>query len=256
VNRADLAIFTHEGYRKSLKTRGPGAVLIDPATWIAEQQVLLTSDAARKRDGLSKTRLRVLFAGRLLHGKGLATLLSALRELDSRFIELDVDIIGEGPMQAACEAAVVVNGTAKVRLLAPVPYGEQFFSLLQNYHAVVVPSLTNEQPRIIFDAFSQGVPVLASDTDGNKSCVEDGVTGRLFRHNDIEALSNVLQQYAKDPGQLRILGMNSLGVAHRFTHNAMHERRREALLALFSRNPTSGKLSVYCEPADIRPLDR
>jgi hypothetical protein len=41
---------------------------------------------------------------------------------------------------------------------------EPFLSLLRGFDGALVPSLSDEQPRILYDAFSQAVPVIGSAT--------------------------------------------------------------------------------------------
>src|SRR5437763_3525524 len=53
-----------------------------------------------------------------------------------------------------------------LRLLDPVPPGAPFLALVRRYHALLLPSLSDEQPRVVLDAASQAVPAIASDTDG------------------------------------------------------------------------------------------
>ena len=244
VNHADLVAFTHAGYRKELMTRGTGAVLISPATWIAQEQILPVADAIRRWESLSASRLRVLFAGRLTRDKGVDLLIAAIRTLADRGVSMEVDIIGEGTLREECDAVARSGGSVTTRVLAPVPYGDPFFSLLRDYHAVIVPSVTNEQPRIVFDALSQGVALFASDTDGLKSCVDDGVTGQLFRRADVHSMAAVLERYAKAPQDLRKLGMQGLTVACGFTHRAMHQRRRDVLIATFGCRSLSPKANT------------
>ena len=49
-----------------------------------------------------------------------------------------------------------------VQLAVPgtVPYGPEFFAVLREHHLMVVTDRTAEQPRNIYDAFSQGRGVL------------------------------------------------------------------------------------------------
>ena len=35
-------------------------------------------------------------------------------------------------------------------------YGESFFQMLQTHDVMLVPSVTDEQPRIIYDSFAAG----------------------------------------------------------------------------------------------------
>jgi glycosyltransferase involved in cell wall biosynthesis len=105
--------------------------------------------------------------------------------------------------------------------------------MLRNYHAVVIPSITDEQPRIVFDCYSQAIPVIASDTHGLRSCVANGVTGRLVQPGDTEALAGVIASVRTDIAGLERMGLAALEVARKHTHRRMHEERQVLLLARF-----------------------
>jgi glycosyltransferase involved in cell wall biosynthesis len=98
-----------------------------------------------------------------------------------RWQRLAVHVIGEGPSRdsvIAAERAVSLS----LKYLKPVAYGAPFLNLLQCYHGIVMPSLSDEQPRIVFDAAARAVPIIASDTDGwtgLRPHVENNLTGRL-----------------------------------------------------------------------------
>jgi glycosyltransferase involved in cell wall biosynthesis len=224
VNRAHLLWFTQPSYRRTLLTRGRGQVSIVPATWVNEQDVLSDDEAARSWDA-KPAQPRFLFAGRLVREKGIDVLLAALRRLDGEGAALRVDVIGDGPEREACAAAAAGLRSVKCSLLSPVPYGPQFFSLLRGCHAVVIPSRSDEQPRLVFDAFSQAVPVLASRTDGLAAQVSEDRTGRLFAPGDPEALAGALRVAAADVTDLRRLGTHALEVARGSTHREMHRTR-------------------------------
>ena len=121
----------------------------------------------------------------------------------------------------------------EVELLGTVPYGQPLLELLRRYDAVVVPSLSDEQPRIVFDAFSQGVPILGSDTAGLRSCVENGETGLLTTPGDVDALAGVLRYALAHREELARLGMASLTVARSMTHQEMHRKRAVLLREMF-----------------------
>ena len=95
---------------------------------------------------------------------------------------------------------------------------------------MLVPSLADEQPRIVYDAFSQALPVLASATPGLQACVSDGVDGRLFRPADPDALADAVRWAAADADALQQMGLAALATARAMTHQEMH-RRRHVLIA-------------------------
>jgi glycosyltransferase involved in cell wall biosynthesis len=235
ISLADIAFFTHEGYLRDLMPNHGGRGHVVHATWIDE--AIVQSDAAaearwqaRPRDGTPP--LRLLFAGRLQEDKGIHVMLDALRRLRSAGrTRVQLSIIGAGALEGVCrEQARLSDDRVQLDVLDPVAYGEPFFALLRGFDAVLVPSLADEQPRIVYDAYSQALPVLASATPGLKTCVADGVNGRLFAPADAQALVDTIAWAADNPAALHGLGMAALTTARAMTHQNMH-RRRHALIA-------------------------
>src|SRR5262249_39092256 len=151
--------------------------------------------------------------------------LEALRSLDDRGIAAHVDTSGSGDQSDACREAASRFRHVRLTNLEPVPYGKAIFERIRTYHAVLVPSLTQEQPRIVFDAYAQAVPVLASDTDGIRPYVENGKTGWLLPPGDAPALAAAIERASRAVPELRAMGMAGLRASHGFTHQAMHRWR-------------------------------
>jgi glycosyltransferase involved in cell wall biosynthesis len=152
---------------------------------------------------------------------------------EAQTLSIEVTLIGSGELR---EAALELAGRLrKVRLhiLEPVTYGTPFLSLLRDFHAALVPSLTDEQPRIIFDAFSQAVPVLASDTAGHRDLVIPGSTGQLFAPGSAEALLVALRRVTDDPSSLLQMGLAGLEIAAGQTRARMHLDRARQLANVF-----------------------
>ena len=228
INMTDLAIFTQAQYMQSLLTKRPERGHVIHASWIDEDNIASESFVNRKWvDKLSDASgpLRLLFAGRLSPSKGVLNMLDALDLADIKGLPVHLDLLGNGELLAKCQDASARQSHAtRLNLLGTIPYGPMFFATLHNYHAVVVPSLSDEQPRIVYDAFSQGVPVLASNTPGLKDCVPP-TAGWLFSPGDARALFNTWAQASEQRGALKSLGIAGLGIAQRMTHRHMHEKR-------------------------------
>jgi glycosyltransferase involved in cell wall biosynthesis len=239
ISLADIAFFTHEGYRRDLMPRHPERGHVIHASWIDEAIVLGDADALTRWQTRWQTRqddgaplLRLLFAGRLQEDKGLHVMFEALRRLRSEGrIRVQLSIIGAGELEGVCrEQAQLSDDQVQLDVLDPVPYGEPFFALLRRFDAMLVPSLADEQPRIVYDAYSQALPVLASATPGLKTCVTEGVNGRLFAPADAQALADTVRWAADEPAALQRLGLAALATARAMTHQDMH-RRRHVLIA-------------------------
>jgi glycosyltransferase involved in cell wall biosynthesis len=158
-------------------------------------------------------------------------LLSAIKAASAAGADVEVSIIGTGPLLEECTAFAESDvGKKCVKILKPVPYGDAFLSLLRGFDAALVPSLSDEQPRILYDAFSQGVPVIGSATGGICEVVESGVTGRLLPPNDAGALTEALVWGGQNRAELRAMGLRGLASVRHSTHQAMHQKRHAILL--------------------------
>ncbi len=232
VRHAHLSVFTQPGYLKELSRGARGKCILTPATLLDDDDILSEEEAkdtwARKEE-----TPRFILAARLTQGKGIGVLLDALRMAEAQTLSIEVTLIGSGELR---EAALELAGRLrKVRLhiLEPVTYGTPFLSLLRDFHAALVPSLTDEQPRIIFDAFSQAVPVLASDTAGHRDLVIPGSTGQLFAPGSAEALLVALRRVTDDPSSLLQMGLAGLEIAAGQTRARMHLDRARQLANVF-----------------------
>jgi glycosyltransferase involved in cell wall biosynthesis len=239
LRNADLVICTQDEYCRSLLGPKHAEGFVIPASWIDEKDILSQDEASEiweKKLSASDSRLKILFVGRLAPEKGLLVLLESMRKLNTQGFPISLDILGEGTLMNECEsAASELKGITTLNMLGTVAYGAPLFSVIRRYDAVVVPSITDEQPRIVFDAYSQAVPVLASDTPGLRSCVKNGEVGLFATPNDVSALSDLLKYAAEHRSELRQLGLQSLTYAHSMTHQEMHRQRATLLQAMIDK---------------------
>lgn len=225
INRAltrycDISFFATQSYRDTLHVGPANTAHVLPSVWVDDDQLI---PADRLAELAPAKGTAILFAGRLPDGKGLRVLLDAI--MRSR---VPVDIIGDGDLR---DVVVQAQYTAPslIRLLEPVDYGAAFSALLDRYAALVVPTISDEQPRIIFDAFARGIPVLASATSGNRQIVEQARTGLLYEPNDVAATAAALAAAVADPVRLRTMGETGLRDMAVRTHAAMHAVRARAI---------------------------
>jgi len=176
-----------------------------------------------------------VFIGRLLPEKGLLVLLDAVAGALRGGVAVTLDIFGEGPLRDECAARIEALGSpgAAIRLRGTMPYDQRFFDAMRGYDALVVPSISDEQPRIVFDAYAQGLPVIASATEGLVQCVDDKVTGLLVAPRDVAALQERITELARDPAPLAAMARACVARARGLTHQQMHRVRWRLLVDRF-----------------------
>ncbi|WP_162630724.1 glycosyltransferase [Paracoccus endophyticus] len=212
---------------------GPnGTSIILPASWISEADMISLSDADLSWDE-KPADAHFIVASRLVREKGIPLLIDALMNLEGKGETISVDVMGSGAMKADLEGIAGKLRNVRLRLLDPVPYGPSFMRALRQYHAVIVPVTGDEQARILYDAFSQAIPIIAANTAGNREVVTHGGTGFLFEADNPAALSETLCHCADDLDGLRQAGLSALTVAAKHTHADMHGKRAEFLRETF-----------------------
>jgi glycosyltransferase involved in cell wall biosynthesis len=66
---------------------------------------------------------------------------------------------------------------------------------------LIVPSLWNDPlPRVIYEAYSYGVPVIGSDRGGIPEIIDTGKTGFIFKAESEEGLLSKINMFKEDPG--------------------------------------------------------
>jgi glycosyltransferase involved in cell wall biosynthesis len=244
LRNAALVICTQDEYCQSMLGPNQTHGFVIPASWIDEKNILpefVAEELWQEKLSVSESRIRLLFVGRLVPAKGILILLEAMQQLSAEGIPIALDILGEGPLKGQCEfVASALRSLTTVTLLGTVPYGVPLFELIRGYDAVVVPNISDEQPRIVFDAYSQAVPILASDTPGLRSCVKSGELGLFAGSNDVSGLAALLRYAAGHRSELRRLGLQSLAYAYRMTHQEMHRQRATLLQAMMDKRKEKG----------------
>jgi glycosyltransferase involved in cell wall biosynthesis len=229
LRRADARIFTTDSYRKFFGIPQKDS-LIAPAIWLDEEVVITDAEQQARLAALPTDQVRFVFPARLVHDKGSDIILAAIERaealLPQEAPDIAVDIIGEGPMAETCRTfAQTHQGRITVRFLEPVPYGAPFFTLLREYHALLLANRQDEQPRVIFDAFAQGVPVISTATDGVREIVNAGTDTLVYEVDDVEALAGLLIRFATEPDLRNHLTQNTVPAARGRSHAAMHKDR-------------------------------
>ncbi len=161
-----------------------------------------------------------LYVGRLSSEKGVQILAAAVRELGS----LPLQVLGSGPLEP------MVREVFRERYLGFEPLA-RILQRMQSARYLVVPSICYENaPRTIVEAFSCGVPVIASRLGALADIVQDGVTGLLFTPGDAADLRAKLAWAEAHPAE-----MARMGQAARAEYEAQYtpERNYEILMDIY-----------------------
>ncbi len=137
----------------------------------------------------------ILFVGRLLALKGIATLFDALRLLPP-----DVRLLLAGPgdqtvWRAYASELGLLHG--RVQFLGRVPHAHMP-TVYHHADAVVLPSFTESCPMAALEAMACGTPLIAADVGGVSEIIREGETGWKFPAGDSQALAERIESVLID----------------------------------------------------------
>ena len=159
---------------------------------------------ARAALGLPANAPVVLTVGRLLEYKGQRHLVDAVPELAARFPDLQVVVLGAGPLHAAlAEQAAALGVADRVHLPGFRPDAR---ALLDAADVFALPSRQEAMPLAALEAMDAGLPVVATRVFGSAEVVADGETGLLVRPGDPRALAGALGELLADRERAARLG--------------------------------------------------
>ncbi|HKQ03799.1 MAG TPA: glycosyltransferase family 4 protein [Blastocatellia bacterium] len=158
--------------------------------------------------------LRVIFVGNVLPGKGLDTLIEALRRLppDSWRLKVVGSLTMDRAFARRIREQIARAGLTDSVALAGAVSNEEIGGCLDSNHLLVVPSRYEALGIVYLEAMACGLPVIATAAGGAHEIVRHGEVGFLTPPGDAETLAGYLRRIQQQPEQLLEM---SLAAYHR-----------------------------------------
>jgi sugar transferase (PEP-CTERM/EpsH1 system associated) len=146
----------------------------------------------------------------LLLGRAFARALELHPEARHR---LRLVVAGDGTLRQALQQLLADSGHAALTWVC----GERddVPDVMRGLDAFVLPSRAEGISNTILEAMATGLPIIATDVGGNGELLSDGVTGRLVRADDTDALARAMLDDLADPLRARQRGTAAREVAQR-----------------------------------------
>jgi glycosyltransferase involved in cell wall biosynthesis len=155
---------------------------------------------------------RLIYVGRLVEKKGVATLVTAIHLLKNDFAELRLTIVGDGPEKPALEKLAADLGVNAQIDFAGSQANENVPRYYQSAGIAVVPSIVaadGDQEGlglVAVEALGCGCVTIVSDLPALHDVVSDGENGLVFRATDATDLSAKIRRLLEDAPLYEHLG--------------------------------------------------
>jgi glycosyltransferase involved in cell wall biosynthesis len=153
-----------------------------------------------------RNRNLVLYVGRLVEKKGCPYLLRAVAKVAEVHPEVELAIIGGGPLLEPMQALakeLKINCRFLGKLIDPQP-GNSVHDWMRRARVFCAPSVTASdgntegQPAVFIEANALGLPAVSFQTAGIGEAVIHGETGLLAPEKDVDTLAEYLLRFLRD----------------------------------------------------------
>ncbi len=166
-------------------------------------------DSLLKKYNLNPKNKKLLFIGRLYPEKNAEILLKAMHKILKNKKDVNLMIVGDGPLKTQLEKNAVDLGIEKnVHFLGKISEKD----LIQAYNAsdiFVLPSFAELEGMVVLEAMACGKPIIISDSEETaaKYLVEDN--GFVFKTRDPEDLSKKINMLLRNDKLRKKMSKNS-----------------------------------------------
>lgn len=216
-----LITINREDYDRALRFRlkAGGAVHYVPGVGLNlhlyERGDDLTRREVRRELGVAANEVVIICVAELNRNKNQIQLLRAVESDRDGLAEIRVVIVGDGPCRAELEGYVNEQGLAgKVQFLG---YRTDIPRLLKAADIASLPSFREGLSRFLMEAAACQLPLLCTNTRGNRDIVAEGVNGYLVPCGDYIALAGRIRSMARDEGLRQRMGAASAETAKRYS---------------------------------------
>jgi glycosyltransferase involved in cell wall biosynthesis len=194
--------------------------------------------------------LRLVYCGRLTRRKGVNLSLQILARAIGLGAALRFDVIGEGDERPALERLASTLGiAAHVQFLGSLPYGAALLSRLADYDALLFTPLAEDTPRMIFDGYAAGLPLVGFDISYTRERQQQEHAAVLLPSGDIEQSARMLLQLYRDCSRLRDLARAARAAAEYHCAEHWYRRRAEWTLEAVERHHARSTVAPVDEAA-------
>ena len=171
---------------------------IDATRWTTTARAKSAARAQYAADGPL-----LVYAGRLVHEKGVQTLLHALRPLREAHPGLRLVVAGAGPYETALRMLARRLRIARAVHFLGFVAEIELPALLGAADAVVVPSWYEPFGIVALEAACAGAPLVVAETGGLADLAAAGIATASFPAGDVEALATAVGKVLVDPAATR-----------------------------------------------------
>lgn len=180
---------------------------------------------------IQRNKKRIIMVGRIDANKNQKLVIDAFNRLTSRFPEFILEIWGKGEDREQLLAYVKEKGLEEKVFLPGTT--EKVRDKLKESSLYILSSNTEGMPNALMEAMAMGLPVISTDCPcgGPKMLIESGVNGLLVPVDDVEAMTEAMEQLMGNEELARKMGERALEIREKLHPDRVNEQWKNYILS-------------------------
>lgn len=167
-----------------------------------------------------KEPYRFCMFSRVMKEKGIEDAIKAVEQINFKNgkIICELDIFGRIDDEYKEDFKVIMhNSSEAISYRGMIPYDESV-DTIKDYFALLFPTYWSGEgfPGTIVDAFSAGIPVIATDWSCNGEIIDNFKNGIIYPNDKMKNLENAMEWLMKNADQIFYYKMNCVNVAKKY----------------------------------------
>lgn len=158
----------------------------------------------------------VMLASRMLWDKGVGEFVKSAKMLTNKGVKSRFVLVGENdPENPASISRAQLDEWNNSGVVEWWGKKDDMHNILAESDIVVLPSYREGLPKVLLEAASCGIPIIATDVPGCREIVHDGKNGILVPLKDYNFLANVIKELINNPEKRKSMGVNGRSLVER-----------------------------------------
>jgi len=177
---------------------------IQPPPIEVSTSIIRKSDITYRNTACQSSKIRLIYSGRITAEKGLFEILKAVKQLVDKGYDIEWVIVGmaeNNTLEKLLADAELLGLNGRVFYDGYKNSGSELLHVYSSADIFVLSSLYSFEgfPRTIWEAFSQGVPVVATNVGSIPLTLQQGKQALLSEPGDIDTFANNMKKIIDDP---------------------------------------------------------
>lgn len=147
--------------------------------------------------------------------------------IKKEFKEAKLTVLGTGPEEKFLKSLVKELNIDGVRFLGEINH-KDIPQLYKEADILLNPSLVDNMPISILEAFAAGLPVVSTNVGGIPYLIKDGINGLLVKPDDFNEMALMVTKLLKNPIMISNITQNGRDTAKKYTWEKIKEELLQA----------------------------